>query len=104
VTGVQTCALPICIEDSIWRAYGVLKHVRSISFEEAISLLSSLRLGAETGSVRIDIKTINELLIITQPAHIQKLFGKPMNEEDRDIKRAELIRNKLKEGETKDVS
>ena len=84
------------IEDNIWRADGILKSARSISFEEAITLLSSLRLGAETGIIKMNIKTVNELLIITQPGHIQKLFNKPMNEEERDIRRAELIRNKLK--------
>ncbi|MFH1824103.1 MAG: protein arginine kinase [Candidatus Firestonebacteria bacterium] len=91
------------IEDSIWRSYGILKNVRSINFEEIVRLLSSLRLGVESNIVNINIKTINELLIITQPGHIQKLFGKNMSEEERDEKRAELVRNKLKEGE-KDVS
>lgn len=93
------------IEDSIWRAYGILKNVRSVSFEEALSLLSNLRLGIESGNINnMDIKVINELLIITQPGHIQKLFGRNMPVEERDVKRAELIRTKLKEGESKDVT
>jgi protein arginine kinase len=92
------------MEDNIWRAYGVLKNVRAITFEEAISLLSALRLGVETGIIDINIKVINELLIITQPGHIQKLFGRDMPEEERDTRRAELVRSKLKEGEKKNVS
>ncbi len=85
------------IEDNIWRAYGLLKSARTISFEEAITLLSSLRLGAETGIIKVKLKTINELLISAQPGHIQRISGKPMPEEARDIKRAELIRNKLRD-------
>ena len=82
-------------EDNIWRSYGILKNVRSIKFEEAITLLSSLRLGIESGIVKADIRAVNELLIITQPGHIQKLFTKDMNEHERDQKRAEIIRGKL---------
>ena len=83
------------VEDAIWRAYGVLKNVRSINFEEAITLLSSLRLGVESGLVKADIKSINNLLIISQPGHVQKLFSMELNEAERDEKRAELIRGKL---------
>lgn len=91
------------MEDNIWRAYGILKNARAISFEETVGLLSSVRLGIESKVVKLNAKVINDLLVITQPGHIQKLFGKTMDEEERDVKRAELIRNKLKEGE-KDVS
>ncbi len=83
------------VEDNIWRAYGILKNVRSINFEEAVSLLSSLRLGVESGLIKTDPKKVNELLMISQPGHIQKLFSMEMNDAERDIKRAELIRKRL---------
>jgi len=57
--------------------------------------VSSLRLGIESGIVKADIRMVNELLIITQPGHIQKLFMKEMGEPERDQKRAEIIRGKL---------
>ncbi len=83
------------VEDNIWRSYGILKNVRSINFEEAVTLLSSLRLGVESGLIKADPKKVNELLIISQPGHIQKLFAMEMNEAERDEKRAELIRKRL---------
>ncbi|PIQ85297.1 MAG: ATP--guanido phosphotransferase, partial [Candidatus Omnitrophica bacterium CG11_big_fil_rev_8_21_14_0_20_43_6] len=43
----------------------------------------------------IDRRTINELFIITQPAHLQKLENVKLSSDQRDLKRAELIREKL---------
>jgi len=83
--------------DRIWRAYGTLKNARIITSSETISLLSTIRLGVELGIVKsIDRQTANELFILTQPAHLQKLEKKILNSSDRDIKRADLIRKKLK--------
>lgn len=84
------------IEDRIWRAYGILKGVRIISSNETIDLLSSVRLGVDIGLLKdIDRGMVNELFILTQPAHLQKIEGKALTADKRDIKRAELIRKKL---------
>jgi protein arginine kinase len=59
-------------------------------------LLSMVRLGSDLGMVKdIDRRTINELFIITQPAHLQKLENVKLSSDQRDLKRAELIRKKL---------
>lgn len=85
------------LADRIWRAYGTLKSAHIITSNETISLLSSIRLGVELGIVKdVDDETVNELIIQTQPAHLQKLEGKELNSDERDIKRANLIREKLK--------
>lgn len=85
------------LEDKVFRAYGILKNVRIIDSVETVHLLSALRLGVDLGLTG-DIKrqTLNELLIITQPAHLQKLQGKTLSPAQRDVKRAELIRERLK--------
>ena len=36
---------PAIIEDKVWRAYGLLRYARALSFEEAMNLLSGVRLG-----------------------------------------------------------
>ena len=55
-----------------------------------------VRLGSDLGMIKdIDRRTINELFIITQPAHLQKLENKKISSQERDLKRAELIRKKL---------
>lgn len=85
------------LADRVWRAYGTLKSAHIITSSETISLLSAIRLGVELGIVKdIDEETINELIILTQPAHLQKLEGKALNSDERDIKRANLLREKLK--------
>jgi protein arginine kinase len=84
------------IEDKLWRAYGILKYARSLSTEEFVNLSSAIRLGIGLGIIRgIDIGTLNRLLISIQPAHLQKLTGKRMAPEERDIKRAEFVRKNL---------
>lgn len=85
------------ISDRIWRACGTLKSARIITSDETIRLFSLIRLGVDIGIITdIDRKTLNELFIFTQPAHLQKLEGKKLSSAERDMKRADLIREKLK--------
>jgi protein arginine kinase len=84
------------IEDKIWRAYGILKNARVLTSEEVMNLLSAIRLGWGQGILNfLSLPLINEILILSQPAHLQKYFGKEMNANERDIQRAELARTRL---------
>lgn len=84
------------VEDAVYRAYGILSHARLISARETLGLLSHLRLGVNLGLVEdIPLVTINELMIITQPAHLQRLYNRELDSRTRDIMRAKLIRDKL---------
>jgi protein arginine kinase len=84
------------LEDRINRSLGILKSARIITSQETIELLSMVRLGSDLGMVKdINRRTINELFIITQPAHLQKLENKKISSQERDLKRAQLIREKL---------
>lgn len=84
------------LEDRIWRAYGTLKNAHIITSNETIELLSLIRLGTDLKLIKgLDIALINELFIIIQPAHLQKLEKKKLNPDQRDIKRAEIIRERL---------
>lgn len=86
------------VEDKVGRAYGLMKHARSISSIETLDHLSAIRTGIEMGLVdSINVKVINELFLLTQPAHIQKIAGKKLSDQERDIKRAKLIRKMLRE-------
>jgi protein arginine kinase len=87
---------PRRLEDRVWRAYGVLKHARRITSEEATDLLSALRLGVTLNVITgIPHKVLNELFIFTQPAHLQKIERKILDPEERDSVRAEFIRRRL---------
>jgi len=83
--------------DKIWRAHGTLKSARIITSSETIKLLSAIRLGVDMNVITNLTKTgINELFIQIQPAHLQKMSGKLLNPKERDYKRADLIREKIK--------
>lgn len=83
--------------DRVSRAYGTLKSAHIISSIETVTLLSAIRLGVDLGVVKnLDRKMVNELFILTQPAHLQKLEGKVLTSNERDVKRADLIRERLK--------
>ncbi|MBI4309235.1 MAG: protein arginine kinase [Candidatus Omnitrophica bacterium] len=84
------------LEDKICRSWGLLKTARIISSQEAIELFSMARLGVDMGILKnVDHKAINELFIVIQPAHLQKIEGKKLNAFERDTKRAAVIRQKL---------
>ncbi|MCK4272596.1 protein arginine kinase [bacterium] len=84
------------IEDKIWRAFGILKTARVLSSQELMSLISAVRLGVGLKMIQsISIASLNHLIMLLQPAHLQKWFNKKMDAGERDIRRAELVREKL---------
>lgn len=84
------------VEDKIFRSFAVLRNARIITSEETMQLLSDVSLGLDLGIINdVAKKTINELMIMTRPAFLQQLVGHELNPLARDIKRAELIREKL---------
>jgi protein arginine kinase len=86
------------VQDRVWRAHGILSSARKLNSKETLELLSPLRFGVTTGIVKdIPLNTLNELLLCTRPAHLQKRFGKALETRERDILRAQYIQTKLKE-------
>ncbi len=84
------------LKDRIFRAFGILENAHIISSNETIELLSMVRLGLDVGLLKdMDKKLVNELFILTQPAHLQKISGKKLTPAERDSKRASLVREKL---------
>ena len=84
------------LEDKVWRALGALQSARAISSEETMEHLSSVRLGVNLGLMDdVDISMVNELFILTQPAHLQRLENKDLDTSERDAVRAGFIRRHL---------
>lgn len=84
------------LEDLVYRSLGLLSSARLLTYEEAMRHLSFLRVGLALGwKLPADLTTVNELLVLAQPAHIQMLSGKSLENEDRDFLRATLLRRKL---------
>lgn len=84
------------LEDRVGRAYGVLTNARVMASNEAMNLLSDVRLGVDMGILK-DINTfaLNQLLVAIRPAHLQRKAGAEMEAFERDIKRAGVIKDKL---------
>ncbi len=84
------------LEDRVWRSYGMLQHARSISSEETMHLLSQVRMGVNLALIdRLKIETINELFVLTLPAHLQNRAGQLLDEEERNTARARMVRESL---------
>jgi protein arginine kinase len=87
------------LHDQVSRAYGVLKTAQTISSEETMLLLSSVRMGINLGLIDdLSIATVNELFIQTQPAFLQKLRGSELGVEERNVARATYLRSRLANG------
>ena len=84
------------LEDRIWRSYGMLKAARMITSEEILQLLSQVRMGVNLGLIEdIEIQTLNELFVLTLPAHLQKLQGCELDSAQRNVIRASYVRKRL---------
>jgi len=89
---------PQMIYDQVGRAYGVLGNACVQSSREAMNLLSVLRLGLDLGLVQgLDCKRIDDLFLLTQPAHLQQHANQKLTAEQRDVMRASLLRDMLKD-------
>lgn len=84
-------------EDMVYRSYGIIKECRKISSEETRELLSNVKLGTDMGIIKEmnDLK-VKKLFLYTKPANLQKYIGKKLNEYERDIQRAESIKQIIK--------
>jgi len=93
------------LHDRVSRAYGILRTAQTISSEETMMLLSSVRMGINLGLLPdLEIPAINQLFIQTQPAHMQKLTGSELDTSDRNIERARYLRQHLSRDNGNDQS
>lgn len=82
--------------DMVWRAYGILTHARLLTGDEAMRLLSDVRLGVNLNLLpQINLPELNRLLVITRSGFIQRVVGDTLSPAERDLKRAALVRDEL---------
>lgn len=90
------------IADKVWRAYGLLRYARSLSFEETMNLLSGVRLGVGLNLITdLSVYTLNKLLVFTQPAHLMLFEGKPLSGREISTSRATYVRRELEADATR---
>ena len=84
------------VRDHVGRAFGILSFAHSLSSKEALDLLSGLRLGIDLGILKnVGRRTVDELMLITQPGHLQRLEARALKPKDRDRVRAQEVRSRL---------
>ncbi len=83
------------IEDKVYRAYGTLKYARTISSKEAKALISDVLMGKNMEIINIDNGELIKLMIMVEPAYIEHMAKKKLSPDQRDKKRAELIRDAI---------
>jgi protein arginine kinase len=88
---------PKVVFNHIGRAYGILANAHSISSKETMNLLSLLKLGVDMSLFPgADRALVDELFLTTQPAHLQKQLSDKLSAEERDLIRADMLRERLK--------
>ena len=88
---------PKMVFNHIGRAYGILANAHSISSKETMNLLSLMRLGIDLGMLPgVERSLVDELFILTQPAHLQQQLSEKLSAEERDLLRADMLRERLR--------
>lgn len=87
---------PKILLNHIGRAFGTLANSHIITSKETMNLLSLLKLGMDLGLFPgIERAVVDELFLITQPAHLQKQFTGKLGADERDLRRADMLRERL---------
>ena len=83
------------VEDTCFRALGILENARILSGEEMMNLLSRIKLGMSMGIIKSEVMPV-KLLIEGQPYMLMKKYGQ-LEADERDIYRANFIREAFKQ-------
>jgi len=89
------------VEDRTHRALGALRSARLLAADEALQLLSLVRLGLMLdlfGDEAPTLADVSRLMLLSQPAHLQKATGRTLDQAQRRIARAELVRTQIDSG------
>jgi protein arginine kinase len=86
----------LILEDQLFRAEAVLRAARLMKSDEAMQALSMIRLGVCMGLFpKVTLSAVHEMMLLTQPAHLQRVVGRALDQAERRIERARLLRERL---------
>lgn len=86
------------LEDMIYRRFGILTNARKLKWQEAIELMSDVKMGVDLGLIKeLNDEKVSKIYFYINPANLQKYFGQNLEAYDRDIKRAEMIKQIINE-------
>ncbi len=85
------------LKDKIYRAYGLATNAYKLSTAEAMYVLAMIRLGAYYGYINVNnVDALTDLTTRCRPANMQKLSGKNLSIEERDVLRAKFLSANIK--------
>ncbi len=85
-------------EDLIWRAYGLLRHARLLTYRDLMELLSGVRLGVSLGMLPSPgVSALNRIIILSQSAHLAEAAGRELDASERRAHRAQYVRRVLED-------
>lgn len=86
----------VLFEDQVYRAEALLKAARLMKSDEAMQALSMIRLGVCLGLFPgVTLGSVHEMMMLTQPAHLQRLVRRPLDQAERRVERARVLRERL---------
>ena len=89
------------LADRVWRAYGILRYARSLSGQEALGLLSAVRLGIDLGIItHLQPEVFTEMIIGSRSCVVARMAQiEKMDKAERNRLRAKIVRERIKGGE-----
>ena len=87
----------IALEDTVSRSFGILLYAKRITSEEFMEHMAKVKLGVALGILDLSMPMLNQLTELCQPANMCHYCGRNVDANERDIKRADLVRNKIQE-------
>ena len=91
------CKNELELRDIVYRAFGVLTFASKLGTEECRKLLSEVKMGVDLGILNeIDDGKVKKLELYTKPGNLQKYVGKTLDGYEREIKRAEVVKQIVK--------
>lgn len=86
----------LVLSDRVGRSWGILTNARIMSSEEALRLLSDVKLGIDMGLLASEVPyTFPQLTLMTRPSFLQQTAGRELQADERDEIRAGTLRAHL---------
>ena len=84
------------VQDAVARSLGILRYAKVMTHDEALKLLSNVRLGVVSGQITdVDTAVIDRLMTEVEPATLSVRANKNLTPQERDLERARLIQQEL---------
>ncbi|MCY0907194.1 MAG: protein arginine kinase [Sulfobacillus thermotolerans] len=87
----------LMLADRVERAWGLMSHARIMTSEEALRLLSEVKLGQDLKLLPATKSTFAQLTLVTRPGFLQSQSGRELSASERDQMRATLLRKRLQD-------